>query len=76
MGMNVKLKHCRGCTDDFYNGSNPYGIKECWNLETATLVKRKEVHINQRPPWKQKPIQVLSCFKRSQYVYIDPGVIK
>jgi len=67
-----KLKHCSTCEEDFYNGNNPYGVKECWNLDEAKLVLRKEVGINQVPPWKQKPIKVLNCFRRKGYVYTNP----
>ena len=31
-------KHCAGCSDDFYNGKNPMGVKECWMLKTAKIV--------------------------------------
>lgn len=69
-----KLKHCSNCTENFYNGNNSYGIKECWHLKTAKLVLKKQVHINQRPPWKQKPIKVLSCFRMKNYVFVNPKV--
>jgi len=29
---------CQGCHDDFYNGRNPYGIKECWHFKDAKVV--------------------------------------
>ena len=64
-----KLKHCIGCEEDFYNNRNPYGIKECWNLKSAKLVLKKKIHINQRPPWKQKPIKVLDCYRQRGYVF-------
>lgn len=64
-----KQKYCRGCEDDFYNINEKKG---CWNLADARLVLKKEVHINQVPPWNQEPIRVLSCFKRKQYVYVGP----
>ncbi len=67
-----KVDNCIGCRDNFYNGNNTYGISECWYLKTAKLAERKEVHIDQRPPWKQKPMKVLSCYKRPQYVYVNP----
>ena len=63
--------HCLGCRNDFYNGNNDLGVKECWSLKTARLVMRKEVHINQRPPWDQKPIEVPNCYRRPQFVYVD-----
>ena len=67
-----KLKHCSGCRNDFYNGNNNLGVEECWSLKKARLVLKKEVHINQIPPWNQEPKQVLSCYHRDGYVYVDP----
>ena len=32
--------HCIGCKDDFYNGKNPMGVKECWMLKDATVITR------------------------------------
>lgn len=67
-----KLKHCAGCRNNFYNGNNDLGVKRCWSLPTAKLVKRKEVHRDQVPPWNQKPIKVLSCYHRAGWFYMDP----
>lgn len=39
-----KKSHCSGCRDNFYNGNNPLGIKECWNLKTAKLVRRYRIY--------------------------------
>jgi len=50
----AKLAMCSGCSEDFYNDHNPYGIKECWNLKTATVALKKEVHVDQVPPWENK----------------------
>lgn len=72
MTTTEKLKHCSGCRDDFYNGANPYGIGECWNLKPARLVWKKEVHIDQTPPWNQKARKFLSCYRRPRYVYVGP----
>lgn len=65
-----KLKLCNGCEDNFYNGNNPLGIKECWLLKTAKVAMKKQVHINQYPPWKQKPIRTLSCYHQKQYIFV------
>ncbi len=67
----MKKEHCNCCEDNFYNGNNPYGVKECWNFKGAKLVFRKQVHIDQRPPWKQKPIKVPSCYRVKRYVFVD-----
>ena len=36
-------KYCVGCTDDFYNGKNPMGVKECWLLKNAKVVTRYKI---------------------------------
>lgn len=72
MSKDEKLKMCSGCRENFYNGNNPYGIQECWSLKSARVVLKKEVHLDQVPPWNQKPIKVLSCFRRPRHVYVDP----
>ena len=69
-----KRKMCSGCRNDFYNGQNPYDIKECWSLEKAKVKMRKPVRMDERPPWKAKPVKMLSCFHRKGFVYVDPDV--
>jgi hypothetical protein len=67
-----KLKMCRGCRNDFYNGNNSCGVKECWSLGSAKVVMRKEVHIDQRPPWTQPASKFLDCYHADRYVYVNP----
>jgi hypothetical protein len=50
---------CEGCEDNFYNGNNPHGTKECWKFNDAKIIMRKRVHINQVPPWNQEPELIL-----------------
>lgn len=69
-----KLKYCTGCHNDFYNGKNNMGIKECWCLKDAKLVKKRKVSMSQRPPWNQEPINVLSCCRYDGYVLVDPKI--
>ena len=71
-----KLTHCIGCLDDFYNDKNPLGIKRCWMLEAAKLVRKVKVHINQRPPWTQPAEEVFDCRHESGYVFIPPENIR
>lgn len=66
-----KLKHCAGCRNNFYNGNNSLGVTRCWSLADAKLILRKRVHINQVPPWTQKPTKILSCYHESQYVFVN-----
>ncbi len=67
-----KLNLCSGCHCDFYNGNNPYNIKECWYLEDAKFAWKKQVSLNQVPPWKQRPIKSLDCYRRDGYVMVGP----
>lgn len=68
-----KLKMCIDCTENFYNGNNPYDVKECWNLSKAKVVMKKRVHIDHMPPWKQSPIKVLNCRHEKGYVFVGPN---
>ena len=71
-----KKKYCEDCEDDFYNNKNDFGVKECWHLKDAKLVLRKKVSVNQVPPWNQKPIKVLSCFRQKGFVFVDKNITK
>lgn len=64
----LKLKYCAGRRDNYYN----QGAERCWSFDTATTVWRKEVPMDQRPPWTQEAKRVLSCYRRPGYVYVDP----
>lgn len=65
-----KLRYCVGCHSDFYNGNNPMGIKECWNLDKAKVVSKKKVPLSQTPPWKQPPINVFDCCHYDGYILV------
>lgn len=65
-------KHCTGCYNNDYN----YGLggaKECWCLKDAKIIWRKEVHVDQRPPWTQKARKFPDCYRKSRYVYVEPN---
>lgn len=76
MSKQAKLNMCIGCRQNFYNGNNPIGIKECWSLATAKVVKKKKVGIWERPPWRQEPIEILSCRTEQGYVFVDAKQIQ
>ena len=62
---------CEGCYNNVYNGGLG-GAKKCWMLDSAKLIKRKEVHVDQRPPWNQKAKLFPSCYSKQRYVYVEP----
>lgn len=68
--LEAKRRMCSGCHDEFYHQHR--GM--CWSFDSAEPVLKREVHVDQRPPWNQKPIQVLNCYHRPRYVYVDPSV--
>jgi len=70
--MKGQKKYCAGCYDDVYNHGLG-GSRECWHLEDSKVVKRKEVHINDVPPWKHQTIKkVNNCYNKSKHVYVNP----
>jgi len=66
-----KLKHCVGCRDNFYNSDNS-DTGECWQLSSARIIFKKEVRVDQRPPWDQKAKRLLDCFRKPGHVYVNP----
>ena len=70
-----RRKYCGSCRDNFYNGNQgPGGAKECWNLADAKPVRMKFVHVDQRPPWKNKPEWTLDCCDRERFIKVKPEV--
>ena len=63
MNKSDKLKLCSGCRQNFYNGNNGMGIKECWSLKSARKVRRWR--IGWWTPMTSKdgfiPVTTLSC---------------
>lgn len=64
-------KNCIGCYNDDYNHGLG-GAKECWMFKDAKVIWRKEVPIDQRPPWTQKPKRLPNCYTKRRYVYVKP----
>jgi len=68
-------KHCSGCEQNFYNGNNPMGVKECWHLKDARIILRKAVPITQVPPWTQKAQRYPNCYVKRGYTFVKPNQI-
>ena len=68
--MKKSKEKCSGCEDNFYNGNNPHGVKECWRFKDAKIVTTKKVHVDQVPPWKQKAEPRMSCYRQKRYVFV------
>ncbi len=64
---------CRGCEDNFYNGNNQLGVKECCNYKPAKLKLCKVVGTWDTPPWEYQPIEwVLDCKRGYGRHYMYP----
>lgn len=76
-------KLCSGCRNERYNFGKgfveregidaPVTCTQCWSFEDAKIVKKKIVSISQVPPWKNKPVWVLSCYSKPGFAVIDPN---
>jgi len=61
---------CHGCEDDFYNGNNDLGVKECWNFKSAFMKRTRKIPVSMRPPWTSIPlVPRLSCFRQTGFVF-------
>jgi hypothetical protein len=71
---------CIGCRDDFYNGKNPLGVKECWMLKSAELVTRFRIGTWTRPtePGAFTKVKVPTCYSAKGYSYFTqlPDFVK
>jgi len=72
--MKGKKEYCVGCQDNFYNGNNDMGIKECWGFEHAKTVTRYCIGWwtpmdNKDNFWK---VTTNDCHKETgRYAYLD-----
>lgn len=71
-----RKKYCGSCRDNFYNHSGNSTTGECWGLEDAEVVRKKFVHIDQRPPWNQEAELTLNCCNRDRYISVGMNVIR
>lgn len=72
----IDVKHCAGCRDDFYNGNNDLGVKQCWMRTTAKLIHTVLIHVDLPPPYKHlKPKDRPDCYKAERHVTVKPEAI-
>ena len=73
MGTKKSKQLCSGCRDNFYNGNNPIGVRECWMYKSATIKTRYRLSVH--TPMDQKSGYVkttgLKCFNEKGYVFLD-----
>jgi len=62
-----KVAYCAGCYNSIYNGE---AAEVCWSLETANIIPRKRVHINDVPPWNHTPELYPDCYREPKYVFV------
>lgn len=69
--MSKSKAMCSGCRQDFYNGHNDLGVKECRSFKTAKVVTRMRVGIWQNPPYIWNPQKTLGCHSPDGGVMIE-----
>lgn len=76
MRKKATQRDCSGCRDDFYNGHNELGVKQCWALKDAVIVPRLLIPINVAPPYKGwKPRTVPNCYHMERHATVKPESI-
>ena len=73
MTESEKLKHCIGCSNNVYNHGTMSNTGRCWSLPGMKLSYRKEVSIDQRPPWTQESQLLPNCYRKPRFVYVGPN---
>lgn len=76
MNTEEKLKLCRGCREDFYNGHNELGVKRCWNLASAEPVERVCVGTWDSPPYLRRVETTLSCHRPKGLTWLSPNDVR
>ena len=69
----AKMHSCVGCTENFYNGNNQYGVKVCWSLPTAQLEKRFKISLDapmhRRSNYQE--VEAYQCRREKGYVLVN-----
>ena len=64
----MDIKHCKGCSDNFYNHGNNSTSGKCWSLPDAKLVDRIAIGHWENPPYLNKKIvRVPNCWHGEGY---------
>lgn len=69
----ARLKYCRGCENNFYNGNNPYDVKRCWSLNSSKIATRFRIptHVMMDRAENFVKVKTLSCFHEKGYAYLN-----
>lgn len=78
----IKVEHCRGCHNHFYNGrQNIGGSTRCWSAEKGTMMTRYRIHYMTAPTEKGAftKVRASSCYHQvNGYVFHNelPSFVK
>jgi len=63
-------KYCVGCDENFYNGNNTLGIKECWHYKDAKVGTMFCIGINTPQDKKENfwRVKTLNCHRETGHV--------
>lgn len=71
--MNKSKRLCAGCRENFYNGNNPIGVKECWMYKRAKVKTQYRIAIHTPMDRKAGYVKTvgLNCFNEAGYVFLE-----
>ena len=64
--------YCAGCYNNFYNGNNPYNVKECWNFKSAKVCTRYRIGVStpMDRAYRFVEVKALNCYRETGYAYL------
>lgn len=72
----IKIEHCKGCHDNYYNHSESGG---CWSRGRGKMVWRIPVGMWESPPYlNKKKVKVPDCWHGSgphRTIYVKPEAL-
>lgn len=67
-------KYCSGCDNNFYNGNNQYGVKQCWSVPDAKIVWGKLLSVDQPCPddylKTAKKVRRPNCYRPKRIIFV------
>lgn len=69
---------CSGCQSDLCNGNNDLGIRQCWLLKGAKIIRRYRIPSNapSNVSGNYVSVRVPNCYHQCGYVYVDKIPVK
>jgi hypothetical protein len=71
----MKKSDCSGCEDNFYNGNNDLGVKECFRFRGQGNRVKKRYRIDYNTPTNireaYQEVTCPTCYRKKGFAYMD-----